>query len=175
LWVVVIADYIKVSRPLLSSRGFECPTPESATTRLVTVVTVGAPLVKEEVAVRSLVVDNLAAGELPIAIGTARAGGCGGMANDLCFCSLHVPGSILGIDAVSLLVRTKFEGPLGGKSSQVDGLGRSFPLHDSGGASIENELFFNVPVSSGTLKSARVIGKAYSGSCGRIDRIGKLL
>ena len=82
LWVVVIADYIKVSQPFLSSRGFACPTPESAITRLVPVVAVGAPLVEEEVAVRSLVVDNLAASEWPTAIGTAGAGGCGGMRGD---------------------------------------------------------------------------------------------
>jgi len=66
------------------------------------------------------VVDNLAVGEWPTAIGAPEARDCRRMANDLCLCSLHVLSSVLGVDAGGALVRTKLEGALDFETSVVD-------------------------------------------------------
>jgi hypothetical protein len=65
------------------------------------------------------VVDNLAVGEWPTAIGAPEARDYR-MANDLCLCSLHVLSSVLGVDAGGALVRTKLEGALDFETSVVD-------------------------------------------------------
>jgi hypothetical protein len=109
-------------------------------TSLIAIVTICATLVQVELPVRSLVVNNLAGGEGASASLTTGARESRGVTDDLCLGGLHIPSSSLGVDSGCGQLRTKVEGALGRKSSQVDGLGRYLPSHHHGATGVEGKL-----------------------------------